>query len=127
MKRLIVMAILLSLGVPAFAEQKSVKPQTSATGILIASSIIFSIQGDGITTTFTFSPRRIGTFYPATTALPRLPLVGLFSNGGNCVGNEDDNPFTGTVSKGLLTVNFASAPPANTEEQCTATLLFQPE
>ncbi len=128
MRKMIVIATLLSFCVCASAATKNFKPQPQSTGIVIATLFYFYIEGDGISTTFTFNPRRVPPVYINFMAnLPHLPLVGVDNSGARCGGGGSDEPSTGTLSKGLLTVNFTTAPPANVYQQCTLTLLFQPE
>ena len=127
MRRMIVVTMLLTFCTGAFAAQKNVKPQPPSTGIVIANFFNFFIEGDGITTTFTFNPRKVPpTYLNGTASLPKLPLAGVDNFNAHCLGGSNE-AFTGTISNGLLTVNFATAPPANEFQQCSVVLLFQPE
>jgi hypothetical protein len=127
-RMIIIVTLLLAVCTGAFAASKaaakSVKPQPSSTGILFAQFFEFGIVGDGVSTTFTINPRRIPPQYTSGGAsYPNLPLVSVDSNGGNC----GDSPFTATLSNGLLTLSFTTAPPANGVEECGIFLFFQPE
>jgi hypothetical protein len=127
MKRMIVITMLLCFCTCASGAAKSTRPQPSSTGVAIASVFYFFIEGDGITTSLTFNPRRVPPVYlNAVGNLPKLPLVGVDNNGARCLGS-DNEPITGAVSKGMLTVNFTTAAPANEFQECSITLLFQPE
>jgi len=127
MRKLIAIAMLLTFCTFGFAETKNVKAQPTSPGIVIATYFQFFIEGDGISATFTFNPRKVPpTYIESGSNLPRLPLVGVDNFNAHCSGSINES-FTGTVSKGLLTVNLATAPPANEYQACNIILLFQPE
>lgn len=127
MRKLITIALLIAFCTCAFGAAKSVKSQPPSTGIVIAAYFYFYVEGDGITTTFTFNPKRVPPVYAnGVASLPALPLAGVDNLNAHCAGANNE-PFTGTVSKGLLTVNLATAPPAGEYQVCNIILLFQPE
>ena len=124
--RLVIALLLLSFGTGAFAAEKKLKQSPSSNGILISSTFEFSIQGDGISTTFSINPWKI----PQSTGvspLPFLPLAGVSSGGGGCTFFGTSIPFTASVSGRRLQITLQSPPDTNTTYGCIATLLFQPE
>lgn len=128
MKKLIALAMLIALSTTTFAATKAVarnvKPQPSSTGIMFANFFYFNIVGDGISTSFTIDPRKIPPQYTAGgSTYPHLPLLGVLNNGYTC----GSFAYVATLSDGLLTLTFATAPPANNVQQCGVWLVFQPE
>jgi hypothetical protein len=94
---------------------------------LITSFFAFNIQGDGISTTFNITPWTIpqGTSGPN---LPHLPLVGIVNSTALCyVSPFGTLTFTGTASGRQLIVTFPTPPPADTQVDCGATVLFHPQ
>jgi hypothetical protein len=110
------------------APKNSPKQPPSSTGILISSAYYFGIQGDGISTTLTFTPSRIPPVYvDGVSNLPNLPLVGVALQGNGSEGNcTSGDTFTATVSGNQLITTFQTAPGV-AFQTCNIVLLFHPE
>lgn len=57
--RVVIVLLVVSFSTCAFAANKNVKQPPWSTGILIASTFDFTLVGDGISTTFNITPRKI--------------------------------------------------------------------
>lgn len=95
--------------------------------------IFFGVMGDGETTVFTLDLAHDPYLISGKNAVngdPSIEFVNWFSNsGGNKptgVGFVQGGPptFTASLSGTVLTITFATAPPANTAIQCGVTLLW---
>jgi len=128
MKR-IAIAVLMFSSICAFAAPKNVKSVPS-TGILIGSNFGFTMQGDGVSTTFTVNPWAIPQILAYGATLPKLPIVGASGVGTCQLNGQQGNTYTlaPTPSARRVIVTFNAPPPQGALQFCNgATLLFQPQ
>lgn len=124
MRKLLVASMLLLLSGSQIALARNI-PLPDNSGILVVSSFVFSILGDGISTSFKLSPQNVPQ---AGSSVPNLPLAGAIANTALCFySNKGEFSFTTEVSGQQLVLDFKAPLPSGQVSSCSVTLLFQPQ
>ena len=118
MKKVMALLTFAVISLCSVAVAKETPSQPPATGLLITSTFIFNIVGDGISTTMSVTPSKV------SKVLPALPLVGAIVPSDPCANGHI---ITATVSSQHLNVTFTSAPGAGEAVNCVVTLEFTPQ